>query len=123
MTDEDLKKIQKSLKDEIRPVKEAVEILQSKMSGFDLFQRSTSSTVRAIKDQQSVINEKLDGMKEIIDQRVATSEKNITQTLDEKMDQRITASEKNIIKEISDFLEDHLLSQLDDKAENMLQID
>lgn len=60
MTDDDLKKIQKLVKDEIRPVKEIVEILQSKMVKLDFNQTGTVSSVRSVKDQQSVMNEKLD---------------------------------------------------------------
>lgn len=89
MTDDDLKKIQKSIKEELRPVKEVVEILQNKMGAFDLYQRSTSSIVKNIKDQQSVVNKKLDGLKT---------------DWEEKMDQRITASEQKIIREISSFI-------------------
>lgn len=117
MNDDDLKKLQKLIKDEIRPVKEVTEIIQSKMSGFDLYQRSTSTNVRTLKDQLSVVNEKLDGMKEVIDQKITASEQKIVQTLEEKIDQRIASSEKKIVKEIADFVDSHLLSQLDDKVE------
>lgn len=117
MTDDDLKKLQKLIKDEIRPVKEVTEIIQSKMSGFDLYQRSTSINVRNLKDQLSVVNEKLDGMKEVIDQKVTASEQKIVQALEEKIDQRIASSEKKIVKEIADFIDSHLVSQLDEKAE------
>lgn len=117
MTDEDLKKIQKLIKDEIRPVKETTEIIQSKVSGFDLYQRSTSINVRNVKDQLSVVNEKLDGMKEVIDQRISVSEQKIMKALDEKLDERITVSEKKIIKEIADFIDNHLLTQIDEKVE------
>lgn len=65
--DNDLKKIQQALKDELRPVKELVEILQSKVSKLDFHQTTTSMSVRSIKDQQSVINEKLDDMKRTLD--------------------------------------------------------
>jgi hypothetical protein len=60
MNDDDLKKIQKLIKDEIRPVKEIVEVLQSKMTQQDFVQKGTASSVRSIKEQQSVMNEKLD---------------------------------------------------------------
>ena len=60
MNDENLKKIRKALRDEIRPLKETVEVIKSKVDKLELFQSSTSSQVRSIRDQQSVINEKID---------------------------------------------------------------
>ena len=59
-----LEKIQKLIKDEVRPVKEIVEVVKQKIDGQDLYQRSTSNSVRSIKEQQSVMNEKLDGIHE-----------------------------------------------------------
>jgi len=57
-----LDKIQKLIKDEIRPVKEIVEVVKQKVDGQDLYQRSTTSTVRSLKEQMSVMNEKLDSV-------------------------------------------------------------
>ena len=63
MTDDQLVKvIQKAVKDEVRPLKEQVEIVKNKISHLDLYSSVTSSNVRSLKEQQSVINEKLDGI-------------------------------------------------------------
>ena len=59
MTDPQLVKIiQKTIKDEVRPLKEQVEIVKSRVSKLDLFQNVGTENIRAIKEQQSVMNEK-----------------------------------------------------------------
>ena len=66
MTDAQLvKTIQKVVKDEVRPLKEQVEIVKSQVLKLDLYQSGTSHTVRSIKEQQSVINEKLDSLETV----------------------------------------------------------
>lgn len=61
MNDDDLiAKIQKVIKDELRPTKELVEVIKRKVDGQELYVRATSSQVSSIKEQQSVMNEKLD---------------------------------------------------------------
>ncbi|MDO8638192.1 MAG: hypothetical protein Q7R43_01355 [Candidatus Daviesbacteria bacterium] len=60
MNNDDLKKIQKLIKDELRPVKDLVEISKKKVDNQELYLRTTSRIVTAIQDQQSVMNEKLD---------------------------------------------------------------
>lgn len=78
--DELIKQIQKLLKDEVRPVKEFVEILKNKVDKMGLFQNVIMGQVRIVKDQQSVINEKLDELKETLDATsasVVTIEKEI----------------------------------------------
>lgn len=62
-----LKSIQKTVKDEIRPLKEQVEIVKSKVSKLDLFQNLATDTTRTNKEQLSVINEKLDALQEVKD--------------------------------------------------------
>jgi hypothetical protein len=48
MTDDQLVKvIQKAVKDEVRPLKEQVEIVKSKVSHLDMYTTGTSSNVRA----------------------------------------------------------------------------
>lgn len=61
MNEEDLlKKIQKLIREEVRPVKDLVEMTKKKVESHDLFITTTSGSVRTIGEQQSIINEKLD---------------------------------------------------------------
>ena len=60
MTNDDLKKLQILLKDEIKPLKELLEITSHKVKQIDMSQTIMSSQISRIKDQVSVINEKLD---------------------------------------------------------------
>ncbi len=81
MTDAQLiKTIQKAVKDEIRPLKDQVEIVKSKISTLDLFQKVTTNNISTIKEQQSVMNEKLGSLqedlaevKEIVEERLYPS--------------------------------------------------
>lgn len=80
--------IQKAIKDEVRPLKEQVEIVKSKISKLDLFQSANTANIRAVKEQQSVINEKLDSLqqdlqevKEIQEDRVYPSVVEIENTI------------------------------------------
>lgn len=73
MANDDLiKQIQKVVKDEIRSVKEIVEILKNKVEQIELFQNVTMNQTRTIKDQQSVMNEKLTEMQETLDANTAS---------------------------------------------------
>lgn len=60
MNDSDLKKLRALIKEEIRPVKEIVEIIKKKVDNQELHIHVTTENVRSVKEQQSVINEKLD---------------------------------------------------------------
>lgn len=60
MTNEDLAKLLKDIKQEIRGVKDLVEVIKKKVDSNDLFISAIAANVRSIKEQQSVINEKLD---------------------------------------------------------------
>lgn len=60
MSNEEAKKLEDLLKGVIRPLKELVEVLKSKVDHQELYLMATSSNVKSIKEQQSVINEKLD---------------------------------------------------------------
>lgn len=60
MGNEETKKLEDLLKGAIRPLKELVEVLKSKVDHQELYLVATSSNVKSIKEQQSVINEKLD---------------------------------------------------------------
>lgn len=57
----------KTLKDELRPLKDLLEIVKDKVDRMETFQNVTMQRVRDIKDQQSVINRKLDEMQETLD--------------------------------------------------------
>lgn len=77
MTDDQLiKTIQKAVKDEVRPLKEHIEIVKSKVDKLDLFQSLATNQIRAVKEQLSVVNEKLDTLqeiKEIVEDRIYPS--------------------------------------------------
>lgn len=57
----------KALNDELRPLKELLEIIKDKVDKMETFQNVTMQQVRDIKDQQSVMNKKLDGLQERLD--------------------------------------------------------
>lgn len=67
MNDEDLKKIQKLIKDEIRPVKDIVEVTKKKVDSQEVPLHLSTINDRAIKEQQSIMNEKLDDIKSRLD--------------------------------------------------------
>lgn len=85
MTDDQLVKIiQKAVKDEIRPLKEHIEIVKSKVNKLDLFQNLATDNSRATKEQLSVVNEKLDMLQEIketVEDRVYPSVVEIENTI------------------------------------------
>lgn len=60
MADDNLDNLYEKIRKLIRPLKEDVEITKSKVSKVDVYQGVMSTEIRSIKDQQSVINEKLD---------------------------------------------------------------
>ncbi len=57
----------KNLKDLLRPLKDLLEIIKSKVDKLETFQHVTMQQVRDIKDQQSVMNGKLDNIEERLD--------------------------------------------------------
>jgi chromosome segregation ATPase len=57
----------KELKDAIRAIKDLAEATKHKVDSQQLFLHSTSENVRSIKEQQSIMNEKLDEMGESLD--------------------------------------------------------
>ena len=60
MGNDHLKKISELIKEEIRSVKDIVEVIKHKVDTLQMFQSTTSDNIRLIKEQQSIINEKLD---------------------------------------------------------------
>lgn len=68
MTDEDLKKIRELIKEELRSTKDLVEMIKKKTDSQEFFVSAAAENVRRIKEQQSLMNEKLDEIKEVIDQ-------------------------------------------------------
>lgn len=54
----------KTIKDELRPLKDLLEVVKDKVVRMETFQNVTMQQVRDIKDQQSVMNGKLDGIEE-----------------------------------------------------------
>lgn len=124
MNDEDLKKLKELIKEEIRPVKDIIEIIKKKVDSHDLFLHTTSENVRSVKEQQSVMNEKLDTMKQILDANTAsviTIEKEIKFYADsykinkhniERIDSRLSTVEDNLdIKPSEDLIVPHFSSK------------
>ena len=62
-----MKNDQKTLKDELRPLKDLLEIVKDKVDRMETFQNVTMQQVRDIKAQQSVMNGKLDNIEERLD--------------------------------------------------------
>lgn len=60
MTDEEIRKLKAIIKEEVRPVKELVEVIGQKVREVSAEQSFTATQMRAIRDQSSVMNEKLD---------------------------------------------------------------
>lgn len=60
MANDDLKKLTQLFKEEIRGVKDIVEIMKRKVDTIQMFQSTASDNIRLIKEQQSLMNEKLD---------------------------------------------------------------
>ncbi len=63
--DQLLQAIQKTIKDEVRPLKENLEVIKNKVDKLELFQSTSSGQIRFIREQQSVINEKLDTLESV----------------------------------------------------------
>lgn len=57
----------KTLKDDLRPLKDLLEIVKDKIDKMETFQSVTMQQVRDIKNQQSVINGKLDDIGETLE--------------------------------------------------------
>lgn len=76
MTGNDFKVFREIIKEEIKsailPIKEILEILQHKVSQLELFQHAAAANIRMIKDQQSVMNEKLDNHTVSLDNHTAS---------------------------------------------------
>ncbi len=97
----------KSLKDELRPLKDLLEIIKNKVDRMETFQNVTMQQVRDIKDQQSVMNGKLDNMDEKLDsntEAIVILESTITGYADmykvndsniRRMEKRLEPVEKN----------------------------
>ena len=100
MTDEDTKKLEEVIKNTIRPLKELVEVLKSKVNHQNIYLTSTSSNIRSVKEQQSVINEKLDEVQQTI--------KGNAKKLDALWDQTVKLTENS--EEIKDALKFHKTS-------------
>lgn len=60
MNDDDLKKLRELIKEEIRPIKDIVEMTKKEVDSQEIFLHSTTENVRTIKEQQSIMNSKLD---------------------------------------------------------------
>ena len=58
--------------DDLKKIRELVEIVVKKVRDIELFQISSADQTRFIKDQQSVVNDKLDSMQETLDNHTAS---------------------------------------------------
>lgn len=67
MNQDDIKVFQKLIKDELRPIKDLMEVTKKKVDNQELFLHTTAANVRSIKEQQSVMNEKLDELNNAIE--------------------------------------------------------
>lgn len=68
MNDEDIKKLRVLIKEEVRTIKDIVEVTKKKVDSQELHVHVTAENVRRIKEQQSIINEKLDDIKDVQEQ-------------------------------------------------------
>lgn len=71
--DDLLKKLQRLVKEELRSVKDIVELIKKKVDSQELFLHTTSENVRSVKEQQSIINEKLDKHTKILEDQLLPS--------------------------------------------------
>ncbi|KKS12675.1 hypothetical protein A2617_04800 [Candidatus Daviesbacteria bacterium RIFOXYD1_FULL_41_10] len=53
--------------DDLTQIKELLEVVKHKVERQEIFLDATAANVRFIKDQQSVMNKKMDGMKQTLD--------------------------------------------------------
>lgn len=60
MANDDFKKLSQLFKEEIRGVKDIIEVIKHKVDTMQMFQSTASDNIRLIKEQQSLMNEKLD---------------------------------------------------------------
>lgn len=72
MTDDVNKKLETLIDSRFRSVKELIEVVVDKVSKLGMFQSVVTDQVRAIKDQQSVMNGKLDQLQETLDSHTAS---------------------------------------------------
>ena len=77
MTDEDIKVVRELIK----PIAETLEVIANKVNNLDNKEFATSSTVQFIREQQSVMNEKLTSIQKTQEEQGKTLEQH-TQKLD-----------------------------------------
>ena len=68
MTKDELKHMKEMVKDVIRPIGDMVEVLKMKVSNQGAIVSAAAENVRSVKEQQSVMNEKLTGMQNTLDE-------------------------------------------------------
>lgn len=78
MTNDEIKKLKILFKDEIKPLKELLEITSHKVRQTDMSQTLMTSQLGRIKDQISVINEKLDEQSAKLDVHTAKLDNHTT---------------------------------------------
>jgi len=143
MTGDDLKKLRELVKDELRPVKDLVEMTKKKVDGQDIFLHTTAENVRRIKEQQSLMNEKVDDLRkglEIIDESVSANTASlieIERTLEsyaesyqinqlniERLDSRLSVAENKLdIESPEDLKVAHVMHRNSGTEENNERVD
>lgn len=73
MKNDDTTDLKKFIRDELRAVKDIVEITKNKIDTQEAFLHVTTENVRTIKDQISVINEKLDEHTDLLENQIRPS--------------------------------------------------
>lgn len=109
MTDDDFKKLKQLVREELRPVKEIVELIKKKVDNQELHIDVTSHNTRVVKEQQSVINEKLDSHSAAFVNIEAkldgfTDSYKINQHNIERVDTRLTTVEEELKVEVPEDL-------------------
>lgn len=66
MNQDDIRKLQDFIKGELRPLKDLVEIVKRRVDTQEVFADTISHNVKIIKEQQSVMNQKLDAHTEAL---------------------------------------------------------
>ncbi len=117
MNDSDFKKLRELIKEELRPIKDIVEMVKKRVDGQELHINVTAENVRSVKEQQSIMNEKLDSHSASLMSIEAKLESyadsyKINQHNIERVDTRLTAVEDNLgIESPEDLKVPHFVSK------------
>lgn len=98
---EDLKEFGELVKDSVKPIKELVEVIRNKVDHQELYLVTTAGNVKSVKEQQSVMNEKLDVISKDLN-NPKTGLKRINERMDALWDQvvKITADMEGVTEKL-----------------------